>query len=79
MKYIFILNPKAGRGKYKEILPNIEKACVRNNIPYELRYISDELNGALIASEYKDEECVNNNFKKIDKLCIEAVIRQNKY
>ena len=58
MKYIFILNPKAGRGKYKEILPNIEKACVRNNIPYELRYISDELNGAQIASEYKDEECV---------------------
>ena len=30
-------------------------------------------------NNYKDEECVNNNFKKIDKLCIEAVIRQNKY
>jgi len=30
-------------------------------------------------NNYKDEEYVNNNFKKIDKLCIEAVIRQNKY
>ena len=58
MKYIFILNPKAGRGKYKEILPNIEKACKRNNISYELRYITNDLSGAQIAEEYKDEENV---------------------
>ena len=30
-------------------------------------------------NNYKNEECINNNFNKIDKLCVEAVIRQNKY
>ena len=30
-------------------------------------------------NNYKNEECINNNFNKIDKLCIEAVITQNKY
>ena len=27
MKYIFIINTIAGRGKYAEILPQIEKVC----------------------------------------------------
>ena len=58
MKYIFILNGKAGRGKCEKILPNIEKACKKRNIEYEIRYISENKGGYDIASEYKDKEYV---------------------
>lgn len=56
MKYIFIINAIAGRGRYKKILPNIEKICKERNIEYEMRYISEEKDGSQIASEYKNEE-----------------------
>ena len=56
MKYIFIINTIAGRGKYRTILPNIETACKERKIDYQIRYITEEKNAALIASEYKDEE-----------------------
>ena len=56
MKYIFIINAIAGIGKYKKILPNIEKICKERKIEYEIRYISEEKDGSQIASEYKDEE-----------------------
>ena len=55
MKYIFIINTIAGRGRYKEILPNIKIACERRNLKYELRYITKEQNAAQIASEYEGE------------------------
>lgn len=58
MKYIFIINEIAGRGRYKKILPNIKEACKKNNIDYEIRYITQNLSGADIALEYKDEENV---------------------
>lgn len=58
MKYIFIINETAGRGKYKKILPNIEKACKNRNIDYEIRYISKEKSGYEIALEYKEQENV---------------------
>lgn len=58
MKYIFIINAIAGRGKYKKILPNIEKICKERKIEYEIRYISEEKDGSQIALEYKDEENV---------------------
>ena len=58
MKYIFIINPKAGREKYKEILPNIKLACDRRSINYEIRYVNDNLNTEQIAREYQDEENV---------------------
>ncbi len=58
MKYIFIINAKAGRGKYKQILPNIEKACKKRNLKYEIRYITEELDAAQIAMEYKEESNV---------------------
>ena len=32
MKYIFIVNETAGRGKCKKVLPNIEEACQKRNI-----------------------------------------------
>ena len=42
MKYIFIVNESAGRGKCQKILPNIETACQKRNIEYEIRYITEE-------------------------------------
>ncbi|MBE5820591.1 MAG: YegS/Rv2252/BmrU family lipid kinase [Clostridiales bacterium] len=58
MKYIFIMNERAGKGKCKKILPNIENACKNRNIDFEVRYISQEKSGYDIAFEYKNEECV---------------------
>ena len=40
MKYIFIVNESAGRGRYKKILPNVETACKARNIEFEIRYIT---------------------------------------
>ncbi len=42
MKYIFIINESAGKGKYKKILPNIERVCNDRKIQFEIRYISKE-------------------------------------
>lgn len=58
MKYIFIINAIAGRGKYKKVLPNIENACKQRKIEYEIRYITESKGGAEIAEEYKTEENV---------------------
>lgn len=58
MKYIFVVNESAGRGKCKKILPNIEKACKARKIDFEIRYISKEKSGYDIAREYKNEENV---------------------
>ena len=56
MKYIFILNERAGKGKCTKILPNIEKACRDRNIDFEIRYISKEKSGYDIALKYKDKD-----------------------
>ena len=37
MKYVFIINSKAGRGKSKTLVPKIESACKKRNIDYEIR------------------------------------------
>lgn len=58
MKYIFIVNENAGKGKYKKILPNIQKACEDRKIEFEIRYITEEKSGYDIALEYKDKEYV---------------------
>jgi len=58
MKHIFIINTLAGKGKYKELLPEIERVCKEENLDYEMRYITEELSGKDIALEYKDEENV---------------------
>jgi len=56
MKYIFIVNKEAGRGRYEKILPNIEKECKQRKLEYEIRYITKEKNGYEIAKEYEKEE-----------------------
>ena len=58
MKYIFVINKSAGRNKYKQILPNIENACKKRNIEYEIRYITKEKSGVDIVKDYKDKELV---------------------
>ena len=45
MKYIFIINKKAGRGKSEKIITNIENVCKKRNIKYEIRKVSEEKNG----------------------------------
>jgi len=56
MKHIFIINTIAGKGKYAKLLPNIENICKAEKIDYEIRYITEELDGKSIALQYKDEE-----------------------
>ena len=58
MKYIFIINKKAGKNNHEKLALNIENACKKRNIEYETRYITDALNGADIAAEYKNDENV---------------------
>lgn len=58
MKYIFIINTIAGRGKYKKIVPNIEKVCNEESLEYVIRYITEEIDAEKIAREYKDQENV---------------------
>ena len=58
MKYIFIVNPNAGKGKCKELLPKIEEECKKRNREFEIREISDEKSGFDIALEYKEQENV---------------------
>ena len=58
MKYVFIVNEGAGRGKGCKLIPNIENACKARNIEFEIRNISKEKNGYELAMEYKNEENV---------------------
>lgn len=56
MKYVFIINQNAGKGKYKKVVPNIEKVCQEEKLDYEIRYITETVSGAEIALEYKEQE-----------------------
>lgn len=58
MKYIFIVNPDAGRGRGQKLLPKIEEECKKRNRDFEIRYISKEKSGYDIALEYKEQENV---------------------
>ena len=58
MKYVFIINKGAGKGKGLKILSNIKNACQKRDIDYEIRYISKEKSGYEIAKEYKEKEYV---------------------
>ena len=58
MKYIFIVNPNAGKGKCRTLLPKIEEECKKKNREFEIREISEEKSGFDIALEYKEQENV---------------------
>lgn len=52
MKYIFIVNPVAGRGKALKIVSKIEKACKNRKFEYEIRYTEITKTATEIAREY---------------------------
>lgn len=54
MKYIFIVNPVAGRGKALKLVPKIEKICIERKLEYEIRYTKIEKSATQIAREYID-------------------------
>ena len=56
MKYIFIMNENAGRGKCQKLLPNIHEACKSRKIDYVIRYITKDKNACDIAREYSGEQ-----------------------
>ena len=56
MKYIFIVNSNAGKGKYKKVVPNIESVCKESNLDFDIKYITEAKSGLDIVNEYKDEE-----------------------
>lgn len=58
MKYIFIVNEGAGKGKSKKIVPKIEEVCKSRNYDYEIRFITKEMSGEAIAREYRNESNV---------------------
>lgn len=61
MKYVFIVNPISASGQAMEMAKRVEKVCKQENLDYEMRYISEEKNGAQIAKEYNDENNVIYN------------------
>lgn len=56
MKYIFIVNKGAGKGRCEKLIPKIEEECKKRKYEYEIRYIEKDYSGADIAREYKEEE-----------------------
>lgn len=50
-KYIFVINPVAGKGKGKALAPKIEKECKKRNWNYEIRYTEE---GKAIREQLKD-------------------------
>ncbi len=56
MKYIFIMNKEAGKGRCERLLKNIEDECKNKKVEYIIRYITKEKSGADIAREYKNDE-----------------------
>jgi len=58
MKYIFIVNAFAGRGKSLRVAENIKKICIENNIDNEIIYTNKPGEATTIARKYKDSKCV---------------------
>jgi diacylglycerol kinase (ATP) len=51
MKTLFIINPIAGKGKAKEMLPLIEEICKRQKIVYEIVYTTGPKDGIKLAKD----------------------------
>jgi len=58
MKYIFIVNAFAGRGKSLRVAQNIKKVCLENKIDYEIIYTNKPGEATTITKKYKDSKCV---------------------
>ncbi|MBO5414623.1 MAG: diacylglycerol kinase family lipid kinase [Bacilli bacterium] len=58
MKYVFIVNPKSGKGKALEISKKVEEVCIKRGIDYEIVYTERPKDATLIAKEFKRDKCV---------------------
>ena len=58
MKYVFIVNPKSGKGKALELSKRIEEVCIKRGIDYEIVYTERPKDATLIAKEFKRDKCV---------------------
>jgi len=58
MKYVFIVNPKSGKGKALEISKNIDEVCQKRNIDYVIHYTERPKDATMIAEQYKHEKNV---------------------
>lgn len=60
MRVLFIVNPAAGKGKAREIIPKIEKVCKERNINYDVKYTTKPYEATKIAGSG-----VENGYERI--------------
>jgi len=53
MKYVFIVNPTAGKKEYEKYVNNIKNYCEKNRKDYEIRITKTSGDATLIAKEYR--------------------------
>ena len=58
MKYIFIVNARAGRGEAGKIVGNINKVCTAKGLDFEIRLREENKSCYDIAMEYKNKDYV---------------------
>ena len=58
MKYIFIVNARAGRGEAGKLVGNINKVCTAKGLDFEIRLREENKSCYDIAMEYKDKDYV---------------------
>lgn len=58
MKYIFIVNPNAGRGKSLKVSSNIKKVCEEEKLDYEIIYTRGTGDATKIAKKFKHKKCI---------------------
>lgn len=60
MRVLFIVNPSAGKGKSRLIIPNIESICKESEIDYDIKYTTRPYEATKIA-----ESGVENGYERI--------------
>lgn len=58
MKYYFIVNPNSGKVNKSKLENNIRSACLKREIPYEIKYTKKAGDAKGLARKIPDEECV---------------------
>lgn len=56
MKYIFIVNPKSGKGKALKAAEKIEKLCKERNLYYEIHFTKGPNDATRIAKKYRFQD-----------------------
>ena len=58
MKYVFIVNARAGRGSAGKIVGNINRVCTKKGLDFEIRLREENKSCYDIALEYKNKDYV---------------------